>query len=374
MNICRHFNECGGCSFQDISYSQQIDDKKKRLVEISDLKNIDIIPSPEIWKFRNKMEYSFEGENLGLHPRGRFDRVVDLKECPVFSDWVGDFFKKVREFASKNEISYYDRKKKKGTLRYIIPRESKFTGQKMVILAVNENEFNHHHEWVEMVKDNVENISSIVLARRHTSGDTAYTDDYEILSGKKQIEMKAGDLSLKMSPFSFFQPNSYQIDNMYSIISSGIKGRADIMDLYSGVGSISFYLAHPGRSITAVESCPSCMQDASHNKNSLNPPGEIRFREDTVRSFLSEIKRKCDYVILDPPRGGMSYKVWLHLDRINREIGKLKKIYYICCSLNNLKRDLEFIRGSMKWKINKVTGVDMFVHTPHLETIVELTP
>ncbi len=369
--VCRHFGECGGCSFQDIPYSEQVLRKKERLIEVSGFDEADIIPSEKLIGFRNKMEFSFEGESLGLHPKGRFSRVVDLSECPVFSGWVGDFLEKVREFASEKSLSFYRKKEKKGLLRYLILRESKFTGQKMAVLVVDGTDFSEEKEWGEAARSAVDGMESVILARRHTSGDSALTEDYEVVSGSEYIEMKIGHTTLDISPYSFFQPNSFQVENLYSLVSSRLEDNCSILDLYSGIGSIPFYLAAPGRDITGVESYPVCNRDARRNLKKIKPPGTVRFIQEGVKKFVSSMDREYDYIIVDPPRGGMSYRIWKHINRFSETSERLKKIFYICCSLKNLKTDMSYIRENTDWKLIRVTGVDQFVHTPHLETVVE---
>lgn len=371
---CRHFGECGGCSFQDIPYSQQINDKEKILSRITGIEEVNIIKSPRIDNYRNKMEYSFEGSSLGLHPRGRFDKVIDLKECPVFSEWIGDFLQEIRKFASRYSIPYYNRKEKKGILRYLILRESKFTGEIMVILVVDEDRFKYEKEWTDMVKNLLSEISSIVLARRHLSGDSAVTDDYEILEGKEYIRMKSGNIELDLSPYSFFQPNSYQIENMYNWISSRIRKKSIILDLFTGIGAIPFYLSGNAGRITGVEHFESCFKDSQRNLARLKLQGKIEFKKNTVREFLSFVNEDYEYVIIDPPRGGMSHRVWTHLQSFHDKRGSLERIFYICCNLKNLEKDLNFIKNNTGWKIKDLVGVDQFVHTPHLETIVEIEP
>jgi 23S rRNA (uracil-5-)-methyltransferase RumA len=373
MKTCRHFNDCGGCSFQDISYEEQVKNKVEKLSSITGCDNVDFIRSPEIYGFRNKMEYSFEDESLGLHPRGKFDKVVDLKECPVFSDWIGSFLEDVRKFAADNGVSYYSRRNKSGVLRYLLVKESKFTGQKMVILVVDGNSFVWADQFVDMVRKAIPDITTVVLAKRHRTGDTALTDDYEILYGNESIEMKMGHINVNVSPFSFCQPNSYQIENIYKLIGDNIEG-GKILDLFTGVGSIALYLAGKGRDVTGVESFDSCVYNANNNYKKINPGGNVEFIQNTVRKFVSQINEPYDYVILDPPRGGMSYRVWKHLARIAQEQKSIKRIFYICCSLTNLASDIEYIRENTDWEICKITGVDQFVHTPHLETVVEFAP
>ncbi|MFH1416063.1 MAG: RsmD family RNA methyltransferase [Elusimicrobiota bacterium] len=371
--LCRHFEDCGGCSIQDVAYGEQVEEKRKKLISITGCDTVDIIESPEIFGFRNKMEYSFEGENLGLHPKGRFDNVVDIKECPVFSDWIGGFLEDVRGFADRYSIPYYSRRKKTGVLRYLIVRESKFSGEIMVNLVVDGDSFDHSGEWAEMVKKSLPGAVSVIVSKRHKTGDSALTDDYSVAAGSGTIAMKIGNIKLDISPYSFFQPNSYQIENMYSLISSKIAaGR--ILDLYTGIGSIALYIADKDREILGIDSFPSCIENANRNLEKLKSPGKIEFRESTVKSFLSLLNSSYDYIILDPPRGGISYRIWKHLARLSEETKTVKKIIYVCCSLKNLKEDIDYIRNNTGWNIISASGIDQFVHTPHLETVVEMEP
>ncbi|NLB34233.1 MAG: class I SAM-dependent RNA methyltransferase [Elusimicrobia bacterium] len=369
--LCRHYKECGGCSFQEIPYEEQAKQKLIKLREACGLEDAQLITSENIFGFRNKMEYSFEGENLGLHPRGKFAEVVDLKECPVFSEWVGPFLEKVREFARTHNIPYYQRRGKKGMLKYLILRESKFTGQKMVILVVNSEDFSYAEEFSTMVNESLEGLASVVLAFQPSSGDSALTENYQVLSGREYIAMELGHLSLEISPYAFFQPNSYQIENLYSLISENIEDECSILDLYSGIGSIVFFLDRPGRTIAGVESYPACLRDAEHNRQLISPKGDIRFINEGVRSYSAKIEGDYDYIIVDPPRGGMSYRIWLRLNEFTLRSKKIKKVFYVSCSLRNFEDDLKLLKEKTSWKLKKVTGVDQFVHTPHLEMVAE---
>ncbi|MFC2092158.1 RsmD family RNA methyltransferase, partial [Elusimicrobiota bacterium] len=192
--------------------------------------------------------------------------------------------------------------------------------------------------------------------------------------GKGSIRMKVGLLEMEVSAFSFCQPNSYQIANMYDIVCEAIDSDGTVLDLYSGIGSIALNVAGAGRHITGVENHAPSILDAQKNLLELDLPGKVDFIESSARNFMSSLKHTVDYVILDPPRGGMSYRIWKHLERINRDIGRIRRIVYICCSLRNLQDDLDYIRDYTDWNISSITGVDQFVHTPHLETIVVIEP
>ncbi|MEA3507015.1 MAG: hypothetical protein U9R36_05960, partial [Elusimicrobiota bacterium] len=202
---CRHFSDCGGCSLQDKEYSKQVEEKKKILETFPDIEEAGFISSPEIYAFRNKMEFSFEGENLGLHRRGRFDEVINLTECPVFAGWAGEFLQKVREFASRYNLPYCRRRDNSGLLRFLILRESKFTGENMAVLVVNAPDFKYKKEWAEVVKKYMPGKSSALIGYKTSLGDSAFTENYETAGGSGKIKVKIGDIPLELSPYSFFQ-------------------------------------------------------------------------------------------------------------------------------------------------------------------------
>jgi tRNA/tmRNA/rRNA uracil-C5-methylase (TrmA/RlmC/RlmD family) len=374
---------------QEIEYSRQVEKKKNILKLLSGKllsgqllpgvdgdKKVHFIRSPKIYGFRNKMEFSFEGKDLGLHRRGRFDEVVNLTECPVFSNWVGGFLKEVRAFAARHSLPYYRRRENKGLLRFLILRESKFTGENTAILVINSESFKYKKEWADTVKRYMPGKSSAVIAYKSTPGDSAFTTRSEIVGGTGKMKVKIGKLFLELSPYSFFQPNSYQVENIYSLINSKIDGAKNILDLYTGIGSISFYIAAACRRITGVENSVSCINDAKYNLQKIIPPGKIQFVAGKVRPFLAQCQKPYDCIILDPPRGGISYRVFKHIDRISQEAFNLAKInpvkiIYISCSIKNFKKDLEYISDNTEWKLKSLTGVDQFVHTPHLESVAE---
>ncbi|MGM0441207.1 MAG: class I SAM-dependent RNA methyltransferase [Elusimicrobiota bacterium] len=377
---CRHFKDCGGCSFQDVNYKRQLERKTKKLEKITGSSASRMIPSPEIYGFRNKMEYSFESGNLGLHPKGKYNEVVDLKECPVFSKWIGGFLEEIRKFAAQNRLSYYSRDAHRGLLRYLIVRESKFTGEKSVMLVVdgeakNVQKFQEcKSDFKEMAAEFFRSPAVIGISYRHSPGDTALSEDYEILTGKKYLNMKispAEKFSIRLSPYSFFQPNSYQIENLYRPVRESVGEGQNILDLYTGLGSIPFYISGPGLNITGVESFPSCIEDAKYNRVRIQPEGNLKFIHSKVRQFLDASSEFYDTVVLDPPRGGVSYRVFNHINRLKKETGGPKKVIYICCSLKNLEKDFTHITENLGWEVTGITGIDQFVHTPHLEVVAE---
>ncbi|MGM0568890.1 MAG: class I SAM-dependent RNA methyltransferase [Elusimicrobiota bacterium] len=370
--FCRHFDLCGGCSFQDIDYEQQISRKQELLRNAVPVDDISLIKSPRLRGFRNKMEFSFEGSSLGLHPKKRYDKVIDLKECPVFSPDTGKILNAVRKFAADHSLPYYSRKSNSGLLRYLIVRESKFTDEKMIVLVVSGNSFNLEKEFGEAVAASTEGVKSVIVARRHSSGDTAVSSDYESVYGRDFINMKIGEMKMKISPYTFFQPNSFMVEKMYSLIKNNMKRPSKVLDLYSGAGAIALFLGGKGMEITGVESLKEAVEDARENLDYVSPRGEYDFINEKTRKFLSGEKRKWDYIVMDPPRGGISYRVWLHIKRLKSESGGPEKIFYISCSLKNLAEDINFIKKNTDWKIKKASGVDQFVHTPHLETVVEI--
>ncbi|MEA3506750.1 MAG: hypothetical protein U9R36_04590, partial [Elusimicrobiota bacterium] len=150
-----------------------------------------------------------------------------------------------------------------------------------------------------------------------------------------------------------------------------LEEKRKILDLYTGIGSIPFYLAEDGRYIRGVESSESSVSDALYNLQKSAPKGKIKFTAGKVRPFLSKCEEFYDAVVLDPPRGGISCRVFKHINRIAKRTDEPVKVIYVSCSIKNFISDAEYIRNELGWHMQSLTGVDQFVHTPHLETVAE---
>ncbi|MBW7955042.1 23S rRNA (uracil(1939)-C(5))-methyltransferase RlmD [Candidatus Gracilibacteria bacterium] len=385
-----------GIPWINIPYEEQLKIKenqiKESLFHISKLQNnleiSPIVPSGLIDNYRNKIEFSFgkfisknqnkeEHFNLGFHKQGEFSKIEDFDGTILISKLANDIYKEIKEFAKASGYPVYDQFDQKGFFRHIVLREGFFTKQIMIIFSVN-----HKYEGVknlDFIYDFLNNlvkkypqITSIYLSLNDNKADIAI-GELELIYGKNFIEEKLLDLTFNISPKSFFQTNSFQAEVLYkevlNQVGDELKDFNKVLDLYGGTGTIGMVFAKHVKEVISVELIESASKDGELNalKNNLTNISFVNKKvEDFLKSYL-ENNQNCDLLIIDPPRTG------IHPDAL-RDILKFDSRYiiYVSCNPATLSRDLAYILKESEYKIKKITPVDMFPHTHHIETIVLL--
>jgi len=366
---CPHFKDCGGCSLQHASYGLQLECKKDFLAEaLSKIGKIEpnelekCLPSPLIWNYRNKMEFtfSFEGKiRLGLHPRGSFRRTIDLEECPISSFPVEGLFPLVHSWAEEFGLSVWDLREHKGSLRHLVVRRSQNTGELLLNLVCGEEITVPAKEaFSALFKE-----ATVIFTLNRAWGDSHHIDRQEVLSGKGFITEKIGNLRFRISPSSFFQTNTLQAEALYKTVKDftrRIKPRK-ILDIYCGTGTIACFLAEEAEEVWGVEKMAEAVSDAQANA-SLNGLKNLYFVQEEAEKTgpLSGY----DLVVLDPPRSGLHPRTKEALSD-----SRVPYIVYISCNPSTLARDLE---GLDNYRVLKATPFDFFPHTFHVETCTVL--
>lgn len=380
---CSHFGLCGGCVLQNLKYEHQLEYKTKQvkdsLVRIGGFKDIEVNPiigSEKVCFYRNKMEFSFDKDEageliLGLHPRGRYDQVFDLKECFLQSELSNQIIAWIRGFFREKKLSTYNLKKHQGFLRYLAIREGKNTSEVMVNLVTNKGDFTYQDEFAEELCEKFPQITSLVRNITSRLANIAVGEEEVLLAGKDFVTEKVGDFYFDLSANSFFQTNSYQVEKLYHVVKefAHLKGEENVLDLYCGTGTISIYLSPQARKLIGVESLPQSVEDAERNA-SKNNVSNCEFICGEAKKVLSELITRGEnfhVVVVDPPRAGLHPDVVAYLGDI-----KIEKLIYVSCNPATLARDLKLF-CEQSYKIEQVQPVDMFPHTPHIETVVKLT-
>ncbi|MCR4427761.1 MAG: 23S rRNA (uracil(1939)-C(5))-methyltransferase RlmD [Caldiserica bacterium] len=365
---CMHFGECGGCSLQYASYDLQLEAKRGFLEEslsrIGGLEFPEIqecVPSPRLWGYRNKMEFTFkeEGEiSLGLHPRGDFRRVINLKECPISSFSIEEFFPSVRNWAFDFGISVWNLREHKGALRNLVIRRS-LKGDLLVNLVLGE-------EISPQAKEAFASIfgdSTVVFTINRSWGDSHHVDSEEIIKGPGFILEEIGGLRFRISPSSFFQTNSLQAQALYQKIRDFARevSPKKVLDLYCGTGTIACFLKEVSREVWGIEKIPQAISDARENAL-LNGLENLKFMEGDA-SEINDLGQ-FDLVVVDPPRSGLHPKL---LQVLNCSPPPF--LVYVSCNPATLARDLQQL---FPFQIIEVIPFDFFPHTFHVETCVFL--
>lgn len=424
---CVHFGVCGGCTYQHLSYENQLALKEKQIRELlapvisaagTDFDAVyeGVMGSPEQFGYRNKMEFSFgdtckDGDlALGMHKRGSFYDIVTVSDCQI----VDEDFRKILTatldyFASKN-ISYFHKNTHEGYLRHLLVRKATKTGEilvdlvtttqlqrpdeafrcadgelDLVAIAFHNTEARitggriHEEELLDgFVKtltalDLDGKLAGILHTHNDSVADVVKDEGTDILYGESYFYEELLGLRFKISPFSFFQTNSLGAEVLYDVArtyvgdlhAEGSEG-AIVYDLYSGTGTIAQILAPVAKKVIGVEIVEEAVEAAKENA-ALNGLCNCEFLAGDVLKVLDDITEKPDFIVLDPPRDGIHPKA---LEKII-DYG-VDRMVYISCKPTSLARDLEVLQAR-GYKVDRVRCVDMFPATVHVETVVLLT-
>ncbi len=378
---CSNFKQCGGCTWQNLEYADQVAYKtrfiQEALARIGKLSSIPIDPpvvSEEIFYYRNKMEYSFghhdDDPAVGMHVRGRFDKVFDLKECYLQSENSVRALDIVRQAAIDLNIPFINERTGEGELRFLVVREGKLTGDFMLNLVTFNREFSGRDELFQRIIQGVPGLTSLFHTVNGKKANVAIGDELILIHGEPHLTEKIGDLEFRITPFSFFQTNSRQTKVLYDVIKDHAAPTPDqeVLDLFCGCGTISLYLARNVRRILGIELNAESIVMANANAE-LNEISNVEFIAGDVRKLLVELtnsRRHFDTIITDPPRAGMETKAIQRIVRLQAD-----KIVAVSCNPATLARDLELF-AEAGYVTQRVTPVDMFPQTAHIEAVATL--
>lgn len=383
---CPHFEFCGGCSYQTMSYDNQLKLKKDTVKGILDnainesYEFQGILQSPLQWEYRNKMEFSFGDEvkdgplALGMHKRNSFHDIVTVDECQIVDSDYRKILDAVLEFCASKELPFYKKLRHEGYLRHLLVRRTTVTKQLLVaVVTTSDKEMEEKANWTELVEilknlDLSAKLCGVIHIINDGLADVVQSDETRILFGDEYIYEELLGLRFKISVFSFFQTNSLGAEVLYSKAREYIGDTKDmtVFDLYSGTGTIAQIIAPVAKKVVGVEIVEEAVEAAKVNAG-LNGLDNCEFIAGDVLKVIDEIEDKPDMIILDPPRDGINPKA---LQKII-DFG-VNNLVYISCKPTSLARDLEMLQ-EQGYRVEKACAVDMFPNTVHVETVVLLS-
>ena len=379
--VCDIFPACGGCMYQTMGYEEQLQMKANQVKEILDAAIVGdyefegIKRSPKEFEYRNKMEFSFGDEykdgplSLGLHKKGSTYDVLNASSCRLVHKDMTTILDCVLGYFKERGVSYYKKMQHVGYLRHLLLRRGEKTGEILVNLVTTTQE---EHEMQPLVDALLSlELEGVIVGILHilndSLSDVVQSDETRILYGKDYFYEELLGLEFKVTPFSFFQPNSRAAEVLYSTVREyvGEMSGKTLYDLFSGTGTIGQSLSPVAENVIGVEIVEEAVRAANENA-AHNGISNCRFLAGDVFKVLDEIEEKPDVIVLDPPRDGIHPKA---LPKI-LDYG-VDQIVYISCKVTSLARDLELIQQK-GYKVVKATVVDQFVHTVHCEVITLL--
>lgn len=400
---CKHFATCGGCRWQHLSYTEQLERKEQFVrhcfsdIATPSLTIHPILPSQDPWEYRNKMEFSFssnrEGDKfLGLILASSRGKVINLTECHLVHPWFIQGLTAARQWWIDSDLLAYHPSKNSGSLRTLTLREGMRTGDRMAILTVSGNpdyalKERHLQGLVAALRNAVEipgsdNKLSIFLRIQQIAKGSP-TNFYEMLlygpdSIKETMEIqasansKASHLEFNISPAAFFQPNTSQAEKLYSLVlqRGQIPSDAVVYDLYCGTGTLGICLAKHVKEVVGVEISAESSLDARTNIT-LNGISNMRVITGSVGKILADNEQTHafpppDVVVVDPPRAGLDSQTIQLLVKL-----KPDQIIYVSCNpVTQASNVGELIQGG--YRLESLQPVDQFPQTVHIENIAIL--
>ncbi|MFI3287596.1 MAG: 23S rRNA (uracil(1939)-C(5))-methyltransferase RlmD [Rikenellaceae bacterium] len=394
--FCSAFGECGGCKWQMLPYSEQLNFKHQQVVdqltrlsggvEIPEVNPI--LGSENTQFYRNKLEFTFSsrrwvtyseaesgaellsGAGLGFHIPGMFDKVIDIKKCYLQGGKSNEIRNAVRDFTlSKEGFEYYDLRTHEGLMRNLLVRTAS-TGELMVIVVFAKEAEGERVELLEFLKGEFPEITSLCYIINTKLNDSIADQEAICYSGTPYIMEEMEGLKFRINPKSFYQTNSEQAYQLYfhTRRMAALTGSEVVYDLYTGAGTIANFVAKEASKVVGVEYVEEAIVDARENSR-LNGIDNTVFYAGDMKDVLNRefIARngQPDVMIVDPPRAGM------HGDVVSVILEAApERIVYVSCNPATQARDLGLL--GEKYRVVEVQPVDMFPHTAHVENIALL--
>jgi len=383
---CPHFGRCGGCRAQDLRYDEQcrlkqrqVEETLARLGGIASPRVRPIVPAPELWGYRNKMEFSFRpgsGDEpvLGLHERGGYDRIFPLETCLLPSALTLAIVRATREFAAAQRWIAYHPSRHHGIVRFLVVRHLPATGECAVQLVAAAPEIPGLADWARAVQALDPAVRSVTLGLNRSRANVALAEEERVLRGGATIVERLLGLEFEASANAFLQTNSRQAEALYAAALEAAAPRGDetVLDLYCGTGTLTLVLARAARAVVGVESVEAAV-DAARRNAARNGVSNARFVAGEARRVLREWARgerngrpRPAVVVVDPPRAGLHPRVVARIAELEP-----RRVVYVSCNPGTLARDVKDF-AALGYRLEETTPFDLFPHTPHIECVARL--
>lgn len=374
--VCPHLNECAGCPVMSIEYVQQLDSKKNILKNLLMyfVSEFEITPSPQIQFHRNRADFWYSPtQQLGFRNKNNRLEAISVSACQLISPRAQRAYIFLEKYLKEMNFIPYSVLEHKGFLRYVTFRESKTNGQLVIVF----NTFNTEKENEKMMETLANEIifakwaDGVVWVHNPVLNDAVQGDIFKQW-GNVILSEKMDDVLMQYDVSCFFQtnPRSAEIAQKYVVdLIHSTNPNAHVLDLYCGVGLFSLPLGLKGHLVKGIELSKDALVWARKNAHNLGLE-ELAFELGDVPAKLKEMEKtneKWETILLDPPRSGLSKKIWRRVLRQNPT-----QIVYVSCNPAALKRNLEWLSEYAEFKIENARAFDFFPHAEHVEMVVDI--
>ena len=368
--FCDVFEACGGCTLQHLSYDQQLAFKARHIKQC--FKRIggleidlpEVVAAENTRDYRNKASFPVAPVN-GRAEAGFFaphsHRLVAC-DCPIQKQAINDAKNTVIKWANESKIAPYDEESPKGMLRHIVARQSS-SGELMTGIVLRD--WTNTNALADLMHPSAK---SVVINKNEKKHNAILGSQSRTILGDDFISEHYDGLEFRAGLTSFLQVNHEQSDKLYRIALdfAQITKTDTVFDLFCGIGTISLLAARKAKTVLGIEYVQEAVENAEENAQLNNIDNAYFLAGDAGQMIDEGIKRygQPDILILDPPRKGCDSSLIEKITRVSP-----KRIVYVSCNPSTLARDAAlFVKQG--YKVDQVTGIDMFPHTMHVETVV----
>ncbi|MGJ4752621.1 23S rRNA (uracil(1939)-C(5))-methyltransferase RlmD [Leptospira kmetyi] len=380
---CQHYPECAGCDRLHIGYEKQLQHKQEEIEkQFGGFKGLEIRPivkSPKDQMYRHKVQLPFGHRKigkksvltLGLHNKEN-TFIIDQKECRIQDADLTTVAAAIRHWARTENITPYYEKNGSGLLRHIVLRKAHASKEILVGIVTNASEIpgrknltNSLHSYIKQFLSKEKSEAEVVgiiqnVNQRNTK--VVLGEKETTWYGRHFVKEKIGDLDFQIGLSTFFQVNPFQIENLYDLVVDDLPENSTVVDAYCGIGTISLYVARKSKKVIGLEENPNSIRSAIGAAKANGIENAVFVKGKVLHSLQNALNEKPDVVVVDPPREGLdpeTKKILLN--------SKVNRILYVSCNPETLRRDA--IELSKIFKYQKLTPVDLFPHTSHLESV-----
>ncbi len=387
---CAHAAVCGGCAFQELAYGAQLAALARTLARtLAPLLKLapgadiaPLLPAPAAFGYRNKMDFTFgsrrfveahepagaeAGFALGLHARGLYQKVIDVEECHIAFPGASAILATVRGLARARGLAAWDLKTHAGLLRHLVLRRSEASGEVLLNLVTSEEAPAEVLPLADEVLRAHPEVATVVQTISSRLAQVALGERELVLHGRGYVEEQLGGLSFRVSAASFFQTNTAQADALARLVRARAGAAGVIYDLCCGGGALGLVAAAGGEAeLYGFERAPEAVADARWNAARNGLERALFVEGDVTATLPAGGFPPPDVVLADPPRAGLHARVVEELLRLAPP-----RVVYVSCNAASAVRDLcPLVRAG--YALAAIEPLDLFPHTPHLETVFTL--
>ena len=381
---CAVAGPCGGCSLRHLDYAAELRAKQENVVDAFrrigglDVPVLDALPSPEVDRYRNKVQFPVGRDKNGVpcigFYAGRTHRIVPCPDCKLQPGILNDIGNALCSFFGAHGIQPYDEASSKGLVRHIFLRRGAHSGQIMVCIVCTRAKLPHSAELVEQLTAQFPDIATVLVNVNPRNTNVILGTETHTLCGPGFIEDTLCGVPVRLGPLSFYQVNTLAAERLYGIAAEYAQLQPDdlLLDLYCGMGTIGLSMVDRCRSLIGVEIVPEAIDSAKANAARMGEAVAARSRffcadAGKAASQLAAEGLHPDVIVLDPPRKGCDEATLSAVVAMSP-----RRVVYVSCNPSTAARDAKWLE-TQGYRTEKVQPVDLFPRTRHVETVVLLS-